>query len=489
MFESFTVPEVIFNLLNHIYLVTVWSIAVLIVLENRNPVKTMSWVLVLVLLPYVGLILYIFFGQNYRKQKLISRKSIKQIELINGYYDILKNKFTINQINLPKNLEKHRRLISLLFRNNHTLFTANNKLSILNNGTEKFPKLLKDIRQAKSFIHLEYYIFDDDEIGNSIIDALFQKIKEGVEVRMIVDDVGSWHLKHKFFKKLRSGGIEVHSFLKVRFPFFTSKINYRNHRKIVVIDGNIGYTGGLNVADRYVKGVKKMGPWRDIHLKVEGDAVHSLQSVFILDWYFVSRQRIKDSKYFPEVSLPKPGNIRMQIAWSSPDSDWKTIEQAFFKAIAGAEDYLYLESPYFLPTDSILMGLKTAALSGTDVKLIVPGKSDALITEASSHSYLKEILQAGVKVYFYQHGFLHSKLLLTDDSLTSIGSANMDFRSFEDNFEVTSFIYDPKTTRLAKQMFLYDLSQSKEIKLEEWKQRKLFKKFLESLARLFSPLL
>ncbi|MFC0878177.1 cardiolipin synthase [Saccharicrinis sp. FJH2] len=489
MFNSFEFPEVVLQLLNHIYIVTVWSIAILIVLENRNPVKTMSWVLVLILLPYAGLILYIFFGQNYRRQKIISRKSIKQIELINGYYDVLKNKFNIKKILLPTELEKHRRLISLLFRNNHTLFTDNNKIKLLNNGSEKFPELLNDIQKAKSFIHLEYYIFEDDNIGNTIIQALFEKIKEGVEVRLIVDDVGSWHLKQKFFKKLRAGGIEVYPFLKVRFPFFTSKINYRNHRKIVVIDGKIGYTGGLNVADRYVKGAKKLGAWRDLHIKIEGDAVSSLQSIFILDWYFVSRERIKASKYFPEIIPTRKNNLRMQIAWSSPDSDWKTIEQAFFTAINGAEKYLYIESPYFLPTESILMGLKTAALSGTDVRLIVPGKSDAAITEASSHSYLREIMEAGVRVYFYQDGFLHSKLLIADDSLTAVGSANMDFRSFEDNFEVTAFIYDPATAATARENFMSDLASSYEISLEEWKKRKRFRKFAESLARLFSPLL
>lgn len=489
MFDSFETPALILKLLNHIYLFTVWSIAILIILENRNPVKTMSWVLVLVLLPYIGLILYIFFGQNFRRQKLISKKSIKQIELINGYYDILKNKFSIQKIKLPAGIEKRRKLISLLFKNNHTLFTDNNSIKILNNGAEKFPELLRDIKNAKQFIHLEYYIFDDDEIGNSIIRALFEKVKEGVEIRMIVDDVGSWHLKRKFFNKLRSGGIVVHSFLKVRFPFFTSKINYRNHRKIVIIDGIIGYTGGLNIADRYLKGLKKLGPWRDMHIRIKGDAVHSLQSVFILDWYFVSRERIKDSKYFPDHTNSNTGNIRMQIAWSSPDSDWKTIEQAIFKAITGAENYLYIETPYFLPTEGILMGLKTAALSGTDVKIIVPGKSDAFITEASSHSYLREIMEAGVKVYFYQKGFLHSKLLVSDDSLTSIGSANMDFRSFEDNFEVTSFIYDSDTSKLARQIFLYDLSHSNELDLNRWKKRKLIKKIGESLARLFSPLL
>lgn len=489
MFESFTLPEFWIQLLSHIYGFTVWSVAVLVVLENRNPVKTMSWVLVLILLPYIGLILYIFFGQNYRRQKIISKKNIKQIELINGYYEILKTKFTINQISLPNELETHRKLISLLFRNNHTLFTSNNKITVLNNGAEKFPSLIEDIRSAKHFIHLEYYIFENDTIGNKIIDELFLKAKQGVEVRMIVDDVGSWHLKQRFFKKLKRGGIEVYPFLKVRFPFFTSKINYRNHRKIVIIDGEIGYTGGLNVADRYVNGTNELGSWRDIHIRISGDAVSSLQSIFILDWYFVSRQRIKESRYFPENKIAKTENTRLQVAWSSPDSDWKTIEQSFFTAITNAKDYVYIESPYFLPTESILMALKTAALSDRDVRLIIPGKSDAYITQASSHSYIKEILEAGVKVYFYNNGFLHSKLMVCDNTLTSIGSANMDFRSFEDNFEVSCFIYDTDVAKNMRQVFLNDIKHSNQLSLENWKKRKRINKIGESLARLFSPLL
>ena len=490
MLVGITFPEFIPELLSHIYAVTVWSIAILVILENRNPVKTMSWVLVLVLLPYIGLILYIFFGQNYRRQKIISRKSIKQIELINGYYDILKKRFTIAELKLLPSNEKHNKLISLLFRNNHTLFTDNNQLELLNNGKEKFPRLIEDIKNANKFIHLEYYIFDDDELGNIIIEELFKKAKQNVEVRLIVDDVGSWHLKRRFFKKLNAGGIEVYPFLKVRFPFFTSKINYRNHRKIAVIDGIVGYTGGMNVANRYLHGDEDLGFWRDMHIRIEGDAVNSLQSIFIMDWYFVSGKSIKSAEYFPENDIKASSStIRMQMAWSSPDSDWKTIEQAFFIAISNATEYIYIESPYFLPTESILMGLKTAALSGTDVRIIIPGKSDAFITQASSHSYLREIMEAGVRVYLYQNGFLHCKLLLSDDSLTSVGSANMDFRSFEDNFEVTSFIYDTEFTLRAKDIFLQDLDHSTELNLKKWKKRKRIQKIGESLARLFSPLL
>jgi cardiolipin synthase A/B len=489
MFENILTADFWLSALNHLYAFTVWSIALLVILENRNPVKTMSWALVLVLIPYFGLVLYIFFGQNYRRQKIISRKSIKQIELINGYYETLKSKFSIDGLTLSSVYENHRKLISLLYRNNHSLITSRNEIKILHNGGEKFPALLDDLRNATQFIHIEYYIFDDDTIGNTILTILREKVSEGVEVRLIVDDVGSWHLKRRFFKKVRSYGIEIHAFLEVRFPYFTSKINYRNHRKIVVIDGRIGYTGGLNVADRYIHGVEELGPWRDIHLRIEGDAVNALQSIFILDWYFVSQKRIKDQKYFPQHPVNNTNDVNLQIAWSSPDSDWKSIEQAFFCLITSAKKYIYIQSPYFLPTESIITALKTASLSGIDVRIMIPKKSDAFITDASSHSYLTEILEAGVRVYFYDKGFLHSKILVSDDSIASVGSANMDFRSFEDNFEVSAFIYDQKAAIDLRNSFENDIPASVELVLSRWKRRKFHLKLWESIARLFSPLL
>lgn len=487
MLQSLQLPEFIITILNNLYWLTVISVAVIILLENRNAVKTLSWILVLVLLPVGGLILYIFFGQNYRKDKIISRKSILKVEMINGYYDTLKDKFSIKAIDLPKKYENLRELISLLFKSNHAVYSEDNSVDILLSGKEKFDTLLSDLANAKRFIHLEYYIFTDDIIGNKVLDVLAQKVKDGIEVRMIVDDVGSWHLKKPFYKKVQTLGIEIYPFLEVRFPYFTSKINYRNHRKIIVIDGLTGYVGGMNVADRYVDGVKGLGPWRDIHLRISGSAVYTLQSIFILDWFFVSQQRISDKIYFPPQEA-KTG-ARCQIAWSSPDSDWKTIEQAFFRAISTARKYMYIQTPYFLPTESLMMALKTSALSGIDVRIVIPGKTDAAITSASSRSYLRELLNAGVKVYFYYGGFLHAKLMISDDILASVGTSNMDFRSFESNFEVTSFLYDQSITKRLKAQFLIDLKESKEINLKDWRKRPLYQKLGESVARLFSPLM
>lgn len=441
----------------------------------------------MVLLPVGGLILYIFFGQNYRKDKIISKKSILQVESINGYYDTLEKRFSNDNISLPGRYSHVKELISLLFKNNHALFSDDNDVKILMGGKETFDTLLQDLRNAKTYIHLEYYIFTDDVIGTKILNVLEQKAKEGVIVRMIVDDVGSWHLKRPFYRKVRNMGIEIYQFLEVRFPYFTSKINYRNHRKIVVIDGKTGFVGGINVADRYVDGVPELGPWRDMHMRIEGSAVNNLQSIFILDWYFVSRQRITDKSYFPQ--HPERDGVRCQIAWSSPDSDWKTIEQAFFRIISTAKNYVYIESPYFLPTESLMMALKTAALSGIDVKIIMPGKSDAYMTAASSRSYIRELLNSGVKVFFYYGGFLHSKVMISDDIIASVGTANMDFRSFESNFEVTSFVYDESVCKTVKSHIEKDISESKEISLKQWRKRPRLQKIGESFARLFSPLM
>jgi cardiolipin synthase len=274
----------------------------------------------------------------------------------------------------------------------------------------------------------------------------------------------------------------------VRFPYFTSRINYRNHRKIVVVDGVVGFVGGINIADRYRYGLPEGGSWRDTHLRIEGNAVTSLQSVFILDWFFVSRQRIRDKRYFPDNSHIQ-GSYSIQIASSGPDSDFKTIEQAFFRTIASARRYVYIQSPYFLPTEPVLMAIRTAALSGTDVRIMLPGISDAIITSASTNSYIKEMLLSGVKVYFYAKGFLHAKTLVSDDVVSTVGTTNMDFRSFDYNFEVNAFVYNREFAQIMKHTFEKDMHDCHEIKLSEWNRRPVKQKITESVARLFSPLL
>ncbi|NQU88596.1 MAG: cardiolipin synthase [Mariniphaga sp.] len=475
------------QVISAVFLLTSIAIAVIIVLEKRSPFKTAAWILVLVLIPVLGLIFYLFFGQDYRKRKIFSRKGLHELGKLrllisNQLRQINKKNFNFHSI--PDEKEK---LISLLLKNSNALLTTGNNAKILNNGKTTFNEIFNSIEKAKHHIHLEYYIIDDDEIGNRLKQLLIKKRKEGVEVRVIVDDVGSWGLKKKFFRELISKGVEIYPFMKVRFPRLTSKLNFRNHRKIAIIDGTTGYTGGINFADRYLKGIKKIGPWRDTHLKIEGDAVACLQVIFSADWFFVSRQNLGGNNYYTKFT-EGPG-IPIQISTSGPDSDWESIGQAFFTAITGAKKTVYLTTPYLIPPQYILAALTTSALGGIDVRIIIPGKSDARFSKWCSFSFVQKLLEAGVRMYFYQKGFIHSKLLIVDSVISSIGTTNLDFRSIETNFEINAFIYDENFTKNLENNFIEDLSESREIILEEWKQRKWYKKLQESFAHVFSPML
>lgn len=487
--ESLNIPEIWLAIMSNIYYLTVISIILILILENRNPVKSLSWSLVLIALPILGLILYIFLGQNVRRSKIISKKSIKQVELINGYYETLKQKFRIQDIVLPPSLQSLRRLISLLYKNNHALYSSDNDVDIYITGKEALDAMYAAIEEAKAYIHLQSYIFEHrDEVGAKFSSLLMRKAQEGVEVRLLVDSVGSWHLNRRFHRQMRKAGVESHEFLEVVFPILTHRINYRNHRKILIIDGRVGFVGGINIADRYYYGAKEIkGIWRDTHLKIAGSAINGLQSTFIQDWYFASQQRINDPRYFNHERAT--GKRKIQIASCGPDSDWKIIEQAFVLMISSSEEYVYIQSPYFLPTESIRMALMIAAMSGTDVRLMIPHKSDGRFTQSASHSYLKEMLQAGVRIFRYRGGFIHSKMIVADDTLTTIGSSNMDFRSFESNFEVNAFVYDATIAKRCKKYFLNDEKQAYEVTSSTWESRPKISRIFESFTRLFSPML
>jgi len=462
-------------------------VVVVTILENRNPVKTISWVVVLVLLPVIGFIVFMFFGQTFRKEKIIARKGLKNHDTISSIANEQANRLSEGEILQDHLLEEKRRLITLLLNSSNAVVTVGNRVNILQNGNVTFDAIISAIENAKSFIHLEYYIFADDKIGRRILEILKKKVKEGVEVRMIVDDVGSWELKTPFYREMWKAGIQIYSFLTVRFPNLTSKINYRNHRKIVVVDGEIGFIGGLNIADRYITGNEDFGIWRDTHLQIEGDAVNSLQTTFSIDWYFVSHEELNDKKYFPYKKTL--GDKVVQIVPSSPDSDWPEIMMGLFHAITSSKKSVYIATPYLVPTEGVLLAIKTAALAGIDVKVILPQKGDGIITYFSTRSYLRELMEAGVKIYFYRKGFLHSKVLIIDDYVSIIGSANMDFRSLEQNFEITAFIYDENTAKELKESFVEDLSNSHHVTLEEWNNRTKMEKVKESFARLISPLM
>jgi len=464
------------------YAYTLISTISVLLLENRNPAKSLSWVLVLLFIPVLGMFFYILFGQDFRKKKIISKKSILRVT------DRPVASFDINQLDTTLVTNNQLNLIKMLYENSGAAGYAFNKIEIFPTGESTFDAVFNAIRNAKDHIHIEFFIFDDDKISNQLRELLIQKAHEGVRVRMIYDYWGSFDLSKKYLKSLRNAGVYVSSFLpfRFRFRFSSSKINYRNHRKLVIVDGIIGFTGGLNVADRYIYG-NTLGRWRDTFICLEGSAVHGLQLLFLVDWYFVEQKLIVDSKYFPEPQKFEQNLV--QIASSGPDSDWEAIMQGMASAIMSATKYVYIQSPYFMPNDIIDTCIHMAALSGVDVRLMIPTKSDSRFSDASTSSFLGQTMEAGVRVFRYKNGFLHSKAIVIDDFISIVGSCNLDERSFVHNFEANAFIYEPKTAIQLKELFLLDIKNCEELTLETWTNRKRSQKLKESFARLFSPLM
>lgn len=466
-----------------LYIVVTIASIVRVLMDNRQPERTSAWVLLLLFLPVVGFVLYFFFGQNTRKERLISGHSLDLLTK-RGMLEFAEQR----DLNVP---QEHEALVRLFSQQNWALPFKNNTVDIFTNGYDYFCALLRDISRAKHHIHIDTYIFEDDPLGRIVADCLIDKARQGVKVRLIYDDVGCWHVKNRFFERMRQGGVEVYAFMPVRFPAFTSKVNYRNHRKLSVFDGKAGYIGGMNIALRYVRGNKGLGSWRDTHLRVEGNAVFGLQQAFLVDWYFVSSTLITDHAYYPNLQWKKPKNdCIMQVVTSSPISPWPDIMQGYVRILLSAKRYVYMETPYFLPTEPILFALRIAALAGVDVRLMVPMHSDAKLVEWASRTYVAETLASGVKVLLYKGGFNHSKLLVSDDSLSSVGSTNIDFRSFENNFEANAFIYDVQTAVRVRQIFESDSAHCVRLDDEMHAIRIPFlQRLWESLVRLLSPLL
>lgn len=464
-----------------IYLAITIGGIVAVLMDNKQPEKTMAWILVLCFMPIVGIIFYLFFGQNTRKEKVISERSM----------DLLMKRSMLEfaeqeNLHIPR---RNRPLMKLFTNQNWALPFKDNEVSIFTDGYEFVSTLLYNIGQAQDHIHLDTYIIEDDPLGNLVADALIDKARQGVEVRLLYDDVGCWRVKDRFFNRMKVAGIQVYAFMPVRFPAFTGKVNYRNHRKLCVIDGKVGFIGGMNIALRYVKGTARQ-TWRDTHLCIRGGAVYAIQRAFLVDWYFVSRTLVTDRRYYPPVDKTINNNCLTQIVTSSPVSPWPDIMQGYVRVLLQAHRYVYLESPYFLPTEPVLFAMRTAALAGVDVRLIVPRHGDAKLVEWASRSYLMEVIEAGVKVYLYESGFNHSKILVSDDNLSSCGSTNIDFRSFENNFEANAFFFNEGMALRLKKVFLTDQAQSTLVDdVSYFIKRPFLQRLLESLVRLLSPLL
>lgn len=464
-----------------IYLAITIGGIVAVLMDNKQPEKTMAWILVLCFMPIVGIIFYLFFGQNTRKEKVISERSMDLL-MKRSMLEVAEQE----NLHIPR---RNRPLMKLFTNQNWALPFKDNEVSIFTDGYEFVSTLLYNIGQAQDHIHLDTYIIEDDPLGNLVADALIDKARQGVEVRLLYDDVGCWRVKDRFFNRMKVAGIQVYAFMPVRFPAFTGKVNYRNHRKLCVIDGKVGFIGGMNIALRYVKGTARQ-TWRDTHLRIRGGAVYAIQRAFLVDWYFVSRTLVTDRRYYPPVDKTIDNNCLTQIVTSSPVSPWPDIMQGYVRVLLQAHRYVYMESPYFLPTEPVLFAMRTAALSGVDVRLIVPRHGDAKLVEWASRSYLMEVIEAGVKVYLYEPGFNHSKILVSDDNLSSCGSTNIDFRSFENNFEANAFFFNEGMALRLKKVFLTDQAQSTLVDdVSYFIKRPFLQRLLESLVRLLSPLL
>ena len=461
------------------YAITVISCVAVVLKENRNPIRSIAWVIALIFLPVIGLIFYLFFGRSLKGQHMISRLNKRKIL----------NRMAPRHVNLnSQNLNVSERNLVKLCRNIcPSFYTVNNKIDIFTSGRDKFVALKHDLRRAKKSIFLQYYIFSDDTIGQEISEILIEKAREGVEVKVIYDNVGSFSSKRDFFRRMNENGVVTHPFLKVTFPQLANRINWRNHRKIVVIDGTIGYIGGMNIADRYYYDSSEDRVWRDTHFRVTGDIVESLLYSFVVDWNFKNQPLTINYPKAPPV--PFQNNIGMQLVTSGPLDTWENVSLCYLKAISGATKNIYIQTPYFLPTDALRHALEAAALSKIDVRIMIPRRTDSKTLQLASFSYVTQCLKAGIKVYLYNPGMLHAKCMIIDDNITTVGSTNFDFRSFENNFECSLMVYDRDFNRRMRDIFFEDLKQCTKLTVPSWHKRPLPQRFAESILRLISPIL
>lgn len=466
-----------------VYIFTIISCIVVVLSERRNPIKSLAWMLALIFLPVVGLIVYLFFGRSLKNVHMISRHNKRRL-LSRQPQHKSKNALHI----LPPHLRQISRLATNL--SGYNLHNATS-LRIFSNGTDKFKALKHDLENAQDSINLQYYIFANDDLGNEIAEILKRKARKGVTVRVLYDHVGSFSVKRKFFDSMEEAGVQAHPFFRVSFPQLANRINWRNHRKIVVIDNAIGYIGGMNIANRYITGSPEIGGiWRDTHIRVEGPIISDMLYSLAVDWNFLKSK--KDVTPIPPpqiVDANETKRIPLQLVCSGPTDRWGNIALIFERAILNAKKNIYIQTPYFLPTDFLLKALQTASLSGVDVRLLIPAHSDSKLLSIASYSFISECIESGIKVYLYNAGMLHAKTMIIDDDFVTTGSANFDFRSFEHNFEANLLIYDPLVNRRMREQFLHDTTEATRLTASMWTSRPRMLRMFESIVRLISPIL
>ncbi len=473
----------------HIFLVTMFLnmifITTIVFFERRSPSSTIAWILVLTFTPYVGFFLYLMFGLSFRKRVLIKKKK---------YVD-LQRKAYLKRINMNKNdLDEYAishysdSLVKYLENYGEAIYFTNNNVEIFTDGRKLFEDMISEIKNAKKYIYMEYYIIKADSLGSIIFDILMEKAQDGVDVKILYDGVGSLGFPRKRIRKLRKSGAKIVSFFPPFIPNMNFRLNYRNHRKILAVDGVMAYTGGFNIGDEYIGENKRFGYWRDTHLKIRGDAVLEVQKQFVFDWEFTTKESVEINEK-EILGTPNTGITSMQIVANGPDWEYPVVKNGIIKMISNAKKSVYIQSPYFVPDDSMMEVLKIAVMSGIDVNIMLPNKPDHPFIYWASLSYVSELLKLGANCYIYEGGFMHSKFVVVDDKVATVGTTNIDIRSFYLNFELNAFIYDEVVVKKIKESFKEDLKDSHLLSQEEYDKRKLVVKFKESVARLLTPLL
>ncbi|MBD3252794.1 cardiolipin synthase [Candidatus Pacearchaeota archaeon] len=472
------------------YYVYLFIAIVYVVTRNKETPSTFAWIFLIAVFPVLGFVLYVLIGRKSlrtsKKQKINEKHFVGSMKrILSGLFK--QQKKAIELIEKRKDLEYKDKLFQLLYRNSESILTLRNRVKILRNGREKFPMLFKDIKNAKRFIHMQYFIWRSDELTEKFKELLIKKAKQGVEIRILYDWFGSMLISRKSLREMRRSGIKIYPYKGPGDYTFFHTLNYRDHSKIAIIDGKIGYNGGMNMGREYLDGSKKFPYWRDTHLRIKGSSAKVLQTIFGYAWKAATRESLFKREYYPRMEIKS--FVPIQITSSRVETGWSSIEQLYFQLINTAEKKVYIQSPYFVPNESIYTSLITAALSGLDVRLLITGIPDKKIPYWAAFTYFEELLNAGVKIYHYKKGFMHSKTINIDTEICSIGTANMDVRSLKLNHEINTLIYDRKISKQLERDLLKDIEDSKEFTLNDYRKINPLKKFRNSVARLLAPLL
>ena len=463
--------------LQYVWVANLFFIIVIIMIEKKNPLYTILWIFLLTLMPYVGFFIYLFFGLTFKKKRVANK--IYKLKKLRSRKNVSESD--------REELRRWKGLITYLEMSTDNYITSNNEIQLYFTGKEFFSNLKKEIANAKKFINMEYFIFQFDGIGKEIADLLIKKVNEGVEVNLIIDGVNLANFKLKRYFK--NTGVNLYLFFRTYIPLFNVRINYRDHRKVTIIDNRVAFVGGMNIGDEYL-GKGKIGYWRDTSVKIYGDIVSSFEKEFYFSLSIVKNKYLRDEKISNEISLKyeEEDNVYMQVISSGPNYEFPAIRDNYIKLIQEARKSVFIQTPYFVPDDLLLDTLKSAVLSGIDVKIMIPNKADHPFIYWINQYYVGELLRLGANIYRYENGFIHSKTILVDEEVVSVGTCNFDYRSFYLNFEINLNIYNKEIANSFKTQYYKDIAISKKLTFNDFKRRSIFTKVKESVCRLLSPI-